>query len=154
MLNKINVSCDDKNLDSSTRLIKEAAIKRGITYTEIAFFEQKGFFHQIYRLTNGENTHMLDVTRPDNTSSIATTITINKELTKIFLQKHGLPSVPSETFDNFEDAAKYFKQIDFPCVVKPVDGGGGRGVNLNIKSLDDLKEAVKDSQSYNSSFFI
>ena len=154
MLNKINVSCDDKNLDSSTRLIKEAAIKRGITYTEIAFFEQKGFFHQIYRLTNGENTHMLDVTRPDNTSSIATTITINKELTKIFLQKHGLPSVPSETFDNFEDAAKYFKQIDFPCVVKPVDGGGGRGVNLNIKSLDDLKEAVKDSQSYNSSFLI
>ena len=40
---------------------------------------------------------------------------LNKELTN-FLQKHGLPSVPSETFDNFEDAAKYFKQIDFPAL--------------------------------------
>ena len=152
--NIIKTSCEENNLDSSTRLIKQAAQRRGIEYKGVAFFEQKGLFHQIYTLRHKNKIHMMDVTRPDITSSIASTITINKELTKIFLKQNGLNCTESEVFNNKKDAIKHFEKINYPCVVKPIDGGGGRGVSIDIKTVDQLKFAIDESQSFSEYFLI
>ena len=150
----IKTSCEENNLDSSTRLIKQAAQRRNIEYKGVAFFEQKGLFHQIYTLKYKNKIHMMDVTRPDITSSIASTITINKELTKIFLKQNGLPCTESEVFNNEKDAIKHFEKTNYPCVVKPIDGGGGKGVSIDIRNIEQLKIAIDESQNFSEYFLV
>ena len=152
--NIIKTSCEENNLDSSTRLIKQAAQRRGIKYTEIAFYEEKGLLHQIYRLNYGTNNHMLDITRPDTTSSIASTITINKQLTKVFLKQNNLPCIESKIFNNKKDAHKYFKKLNQAYVVKPLDGMGGVGVTVNITNLQELDSAITEAQNYCDNFLM
>jgi cyanophycin synthetase len=67
----------------------------------------------------------------------------DKSMTKQVLRNLGVP-VPSHVLVGTEsDLPKASESIGFPCVVKPLAGGGGRGVTANIRNLTELAAAFE-----------
>jgi len=73
-------------------------------------------------------------------------ITRNKEITKLVLAQNNI-SVPKgiET-DNAQDVKNAINNglISYPLVIKPIDAAKGVGINMNIRSNDDIDKAVQN----------
>lgn len=51
--------------------------------------------------------------------------------------------------ENINDSLNKLKKLDFPIIIKPVDGGGGKGVELVEEfNITKIKEVYDKSQSY------
>lgn len=138
---------DEKDLDSSTRLIKQAAERRGIAFNEIVYYKDE-VEHEIYELSHQGKTHLMDITSPDTTSSIGNTIADNKYLTHKILDRIGAPCSAYAMFKLVEEALDYFDKLNYPCVVKPIHGGGGDGVSVDISQHDEFKACFLYSQRF------
>lgn len=135
------------DLDSSTRLIKEAAERRGIQFKELIYYNDE-VMHEIYELKLKEHVHRLDITSPDLTSSIANNIADNKYLTHKLLDNLKAPALPYALFSDLEEALTYFDKQSTPQVTKPVFGGGGDGVCVNIKEREEFAECFTYTKSF------
>lgn len=51
----------------------------------------------------------------------------------------------------FKNLDEVIEEIQFPCVVKPNDSGGGKGVTANINDIHQLDFAIKHAKSYSKS---
>ncbi len=65
----------------------------------------------------------------------------NKAMTKALLSSLGLPTPVHVLLDREEDVPAAVEQVGFPCVVKPLDAGAGKGVTANIQSVQDALTA-------------
>ncbi len=74
------------------------------------------------------------------TSNIAVDIASNKELTNRLLQEVGIPVPRSLTVRTADDAVVAARRIGFPVVIKPLDGNHGRGVCLDLKHEEEVRQ--------------
>src|SRR6476646_2348757 len=83
------------------------------------------------------------------TSSIAVDIASDKDLTTKLLGAAGLPVPKQESVRSADQAVAAARRIGFPVVVKPLDGNHGRGVCLDLRNDDDVREAfpIAEAQS-------
>ena len=67
----------------------------------------------------------------------------NKYFQSVLLSQKGYvnPSTQVVNLDGLEQLIKDFKY--FPCVVKPLDNYGGKGITVNIKNHNDLAKAIE-----------
>lgn len=63
------------------------------------------------------------------------------------LTEHGVPCPKFETAKTIEEARENAKKINFPCVFKPVDNAGARGISL-VRSKDEIERAYKEANSF------
>ncbi len=80
-----------------------------------------------------------------------------KERTKIHLAKGNFPIADSKSFWFWQKklAIEYgSKTLDFPVVVKPRSGSVARHVTTNIKSEEDLQQAIKKATAYSPAYLI
>ena len=75
------------------------------------------------------------------TSGIAVDIASDKSLTNRLLDSAGLPVPKSAVVETEDQAADAANRIGYPCVVKPLDGNHGRGVNLDLRSEEAVRKA-------------
>lgn len=100
---------------------------------------------QIFTLSNGEKSHEFSVTRGDRVPQEAVKICINKNLTKEYLLKAGVPTPEGRAFNvvqSREEIITYADKLGFPLVIKPVDGTGGHGVIANISDKTEFLKAL------------
>ncbi len=81
------------------------------------------------------------------TSNIAVDTASNKELTNRLLHEVGIPVPRGTTVRNVEDAVREARRIRYPVVIKPLDGNHGRGVCINLKDDDEVREFFPSSMS-------
>ena len=67
----------------------------------------------------------------------------NKSHTNKFIRSLGFPSTRCAVTQNLAAGKKIAKNIGFPVVVKPVDGGKGQGVTANITDDAEFEMAFK-----------
>lgn len=94
---------------------------------------------------NGK-THYFSVARGDAVPREAIKICINKDLTKEYLSKAGVPIPEGETFGpgaSDDEIVSYAEQLGYPLVLKPSDGTGGSGVIANIKDKEEFADALE-----------
>ena len=115
-------------LGPSTGSIVEEAVRRGIPYIRL----NRGSYVQ---LGYGNRQRKIRATMTDKTASIAVDYAGDKWETKEILKKHGIPVPRGIVTMNFEEAKKSIKKIQFPLVVKPLDGNHGRGVTVGVSNL-------------------
>ena len=60
------------------------------------------------------------------------------------LVEHGVPCPKFETAKTMEEAEENAKKIGFPCVFKPIDNAGARGVSL-VRSEDEIERSYKEA---------
>ncbi|WP_461178584.1 ATP-grasp domain-containing protein [Virgibacillus ainsalahensis] len=130
----------------STYSIILEAWRRGLEINIRIIKEASGNIEPYYSVSDGKKTHDFSVTRGDLVSTEAKNLTKNKRTTKEYLLKNDVSTPQGKDFDESssnEDIIQYAAEIDYPVVVKPLQGTGGKGVIANIQNEGELIEALE-----------
>ncbi|WP_139827792.1 enolase C-terminal domain-like protein [Nesterenkonia sp. PF2B19] len=84
-------------------------------------------------------------TKSNATSSLAATVTTDKQTTRELLLGAGVPVPVGRRFDieDVEPAVEYAESLGYPVVFKPLRGTGGKGVIPGIADADELRWAFE-----------
>ena len=118
----------------STQAILDEAASRDIPFIRLDR-------HSLVQLGQGVYQQRIRATMTSRTSGIAIDIASDKNLTNRLLDAAGLPVPKSEVVTTEDGAVDAAKAIGYPCVVKPLDGNHGRGVNLDLRTEADVRKA-------------
>ena len=72
----------------------------------------------------------------------------DKTMSKHLFQLLGMPTPPYAVLHDAGGLNAAIEQVGYPCVVKPIARGGGKGVTANIRTRETLGEAVAHAQSF------
>jgi cyanophycin synthetase len=128
----------------STQAILDEAASRDIPYLRLDR-------HSLVQLGHGVYQQRIRATMTSRTSGIAVDIASDKNLTNRLLDAAGLPVPKSEVVDTVEATLAAAKRVGLPCVVKPLDGNHGRGVQLNLRSEDEIRKAFEGARAQSRS---
>ncbi|WP_416147714.1 acylphosphatase [Salipaludibacillus sp. HK11] len=100
---------------------------------------------RLFSLTSDTKTHYFFRTRGDKVTSEAVEIGSDKDLTKVWLEKSGIPIPKGFGFDashSEDDIVEAAKKLNYPVVLKPTNGSLGYGVVTNIESEKHLRKTI------------
>jgi cyanophycin synthetase len=126
---------EDERLGPSTGSIVEEAQARGIPWIRLNR-------HSLVMLGYGVNQKRIQATVTSNTSSIAVEIACDKEDTKNLLEAANIPVPKGKIIYDEEDLKHAIDYINYPVVIKPINGNHGRGATINIRNWEDALEAL------------
>ncbi len=121
---------EDERLGPSTGSIVEEAVSRGIPWIRLNKYS-------LVQLGYGANQKRIQATVTSETSSIGVEIACDKEDTKYLLEQAEVEVPRGDIIRkerSLEEACNY---VGFPLVIKPVDGNHGRGITVDINSLEE-----------------
>ena len=93
----------------------------------------------------GKHQQRIQATITSQTTHIAVEMSCDKEQTNKVLGGLGLPVPKQRMVRTEEGALSAAKSLGFPLVVKPLDGNHGRGISINLNSMDEIKEAFVEA---------
>lgn len=123
-------------LNPYARLIVDEAYRRGV-YVEITD-AQGGFF----RLSQGGRSVHCRESLSELTSSVAMSICDDKAVTRRAVERTGLAVPAQMTATEDTEALQAFLKEHGRVVVKPARGEQGRGVAVDIDTIEDVERAV------------
>ena len=118
----------------STQAILDEAVSRDIPWLRLNQYS-------LVQLGQGVHAKRIRATMTSATSAIAVDVASDKDLTTRLLGAAGLPVPKQESVRTADQAVSAANRIGYPVVVKPLDGNHGRGVCLNLKDEQDVREA-------------
>lgn len=101
----------------------------------------------LVQLGHGRYQQRIWATVTSRTSNIAVETASNKELTNRLLHEVGIPVPLARTVRNVDQAVTEARRIGYPVVIKPLDGNHGRGVCINLKDADEVREFYEVAES-------
>ncbi|CAN0037541.1 unnamed protein product [Ectocarpus sp. 12 AP-2014] len=121
-------------------MLRKEALKQGLT-TKIV----NNTHVEIYQENN-----LIGCTSPNspNTSFASFHITRNKARTKKILLAAGIPTPAGNVYTSLDEAQAYFSACSRSQVVKPLNGGGGKGVTSDINNVETLRYAWSYAARY------
>ncbi|AXA34068.1 cyanophycin synthetase [Francisella adeliensis] len=127
-----------KEFGPSTASLVEAAKKRDIPYLRLND-------HSLVQFGYGKHQQRIQATITSQTTHIAVEMSCDKEQTNKVLGGLGLPVPKQRMIRTEEGALRAAKILGFPLVVKPLDGNHGRGISINLNSMEEIKEAFVEA---------
>jgi cyanophycin synthetase len=100
----------------------------------------------LVQLGQGVYQQRIRATMTSRTSSLAVDLAGDKEQTNRLLAAAGLPVPRAASVRSQEDAVAAAGRIGFPVVVKPLDGNHGRGVQLDLRTEEEVAAAFPAAQ--------
>ncbi|WP_437503129.1 cyanophycin synthetase [Sorangium sp. So ce1099] len=134
---------EETALGPSTRAVVKAAEKRGIPWSRLNDESLLVFGY-------GKHRRFVQATTSCNTSFVAVEIAGDKQLTKELLERAGLPAPKGVVVRTAGDAARALGELRAPVVVKPLDGNQGKGVSLNLRTEEQVREAFEIARQHRS----
>lgn len=131
----------------STGSIVDEAIARDIPFIRINS-------ESLVQLGYGKNQVRFRATMTDRTSSIAVDLASNKDETKRLLKDAAIPVAKGVCISNPDALEDAVNSIGFPLVFKPLDGNHGKGASINVKTLEEAKEAFDHAKKYSRRIII
>lgn len=101
---------------------------------------------RLFSLSSEIRTHYFFRTRGDLVTNEAVEIGSNKDETKIWLSRKGVPVPEGIEFDEYktdEEIIESAKTLGYPLVLKPTNASLGKGVITNIRNANALKKSLK-----------
>jgi cyanophycin synthetase len=126
----------------STQAIIDEAVSRDIPWIRLNQYS-------LVQLGQGVHAKRIRATMTSATSAIAVDVASDKDLTTRLLGAAGLPVPKQESVRSADQAARAAERVGYPVVVKPLDGNHGRGVCLDLRDADAVREAfaIAEEQS-------
>ena len=118
----------------STQALIDEAVQRDVPWIRLDRFS-------LIQLGQGVHQQRIRATMTSRTGAIAVDIASDKSLTNQLLSAAGLPVPRSEVVGDLEEVVRAAASIGYPCVVKPLDGNHGRGVNLDLRDETAVRRA-------------
>ena len=123
----------------STQALVDEAVSRDIPWIRLNQYS-------LVQLGQGVHAKRIRATMTSETSSIAVDIASDKDLTTRLLSAAGLPVPKQDAVRSVERAVEVAERIGYPVVVKPLDGNHGRGVCLDLRDADEVRDAFPVAQ--------
>lgn len=141
-LEEFQLRAQRSSFGPSTAAIIEEAVSRDIPFTRLNE-------HSLVQLGQGVHAQRIRATMTSRTSALAVDIAGDKNLTARILGSAGLPVPKAETVRSADGAVSAARRVGFPVVLKPLDGNHGRGVCLDLRSDEQVREAfgIAEAQS-------
>jgi cyanophycin synthetase len=118
----------------STQALIDEAVSRDIPFIRLDR-------HSLVQFGHGVHQQRIRATMTSKTSAIGVDIASDKSLTNRLLDSAGLPVPRADVVQTEDEAASVARRLGYPVVAKPLDGNHGRGVHLDLRS----EEAVRDA---------
>jgi cyanophycin synthetase len=99
----------------------------------------------LVQLGHGKYQRRIQATVTSETRHTAVEIASDKRLTNQILHDLGLPVPRQRTVRNADDAVAAAESLGYPVVVKPLDGNHGRGVSINLRNEEQVREAFEEA---------
>lgn len=128
-------------LGPSTRSIVEEAVRRGIPYRRLDK-------HSLIQLGYGCNQKTFRATVASTTNSLAVEQVSDKDGTKRILAENFIPVPKGMVITKKSSIAACIQSLNFPLVVKPLDGNHGKGITTNIQTQEGLEQAFDFARKY------
>lgn len=77
-------------------------------------------------------------------------ILTHKNLFRKFMKENNFPMPMGESFNDFEEAKRFFKTIKKPAFIKPIDSSGSKGC-LKIYDIEEFEKAWEEAMNYSIS---
>lgn len=113
---------------------------------DIPFIRLNG--DSLVQLGYGKNQVRFRATMTDRTSSIAVDLAGNKDETKRMLKEAAIPVADGVCISSEEEVDDAVKKIGFPLVFKPLDGNHGKGASINVKTIEEARDAFEHAKKY------
>lgn len=142
--------CDIKNevcLGPSTLSIVEEARNRDIPVIRL----DKG---SLVQLGYGKHQRRIQAAATDATGMISSEIASDKQLTKKLLKDLGIPVAEGVIINSINEMEWAAASAGFPLVIKPLDANQGKGITMNIRSLDDARDAFVEAKKYSDDVIV
>ena len=127
---------DKYGLGPSTKSIVKEAQRLGIPFKRLNEGSFVVFGH-------GKNQRKIRATMTDATSGMGIDIAGDKEDTKKMLAAAYIPVPKGTVIYDQEELNEVIEDVNFPLVIKPVDGNHGRGITTNIKTMEEALAAFQ-----------
>ena len=134
-------------LGPSTGSIVQEAVSRKIPWIRLGT-------NSLVQLGYGVNQQRFQATITGNTSSIAVDIACNKELTKRMLHDAAIPVPIGDLVTNEEQLQNVIRKIEYPVVLKPLDGNHGKGSSINVNDWEVAKIGLEHAQKYSNKVIV
>jgi len=140
-IEKLKEICDSNCLGPSTGSIVKEAERRGIPWMRLGT-------DSMIQLGYGAKQMRFQATTTCKTNVLAVDIACNKKRTKELLELSGIP-VPKGSICTSEESLKeVINNMDYPLVIKPLDGNQGKGATINITNWQQAVGALLHAQTY------
>ncbi|MFN8791617.1 MAG: cyanophycin synthetase [Bdellovibrionales bacterium] len=131
---------DSGELGPTSQALVAAAQKRNIPVRRLSDETS------LLQLGYGKNRRLLQTSMTDQTSVIGTDLVQDKQMTKTFLQRYGIPVPKGKIVSRAEELPEVLVEMPGPFVLKPLDGHHGEGVSLNLHTLSELESSFRRAQ--------
>ena len=98
----------------------------------------------------GSRSRLFRETLSNADGHIATLMQQSKVVTKLLLRRLGMPIPQGVEVMTEEELESAQRSVGFPCVLKPEDRGGGRGVTAGIRDMAQLRAAFRAARQVSS----
>ncbi|SES20354.1 acylphosphatase [Salipaludibacillus aurantiacus] len=129
----------------STYTVALEGWRRGIRLRFYSAFDEENKLKVRYSLKYKDREHHFALSKGDKVTEEAFDICDDKDLTKKYLSKAGVPVPLGKKFSpeaTDEEILEYANSLGYPLVLKPVSANGGKGVFANVQDEDVLKGAI------------
>ncbi|MFD1139965.1 cyanophycin synthetase [Larkinella insperata] len=133
-INELKRLHEETRLGPSTGAIVDACHRKGIPTIRLDS-------DSAVQLGYGARQKRIQATLSNQTSCIAVELAADKDETKRRLRNVNIPVPDGEVIQTEDDLQALLRRMDFPLVVKPLDGNHGRGVTTNIRTVESLFKA-------------
>ncbi len=110
--------------------------------------------HSLVQLGYGKYQQRIRASVTGKTSNIAVETASDKELTIRLLSDVGVPTPRHVLVRSADEAVAAAERLGFPLVVKPLDVSHGRGISLNLKTLDEVRQAFEIAHAFTNSVLV
>jgi len=138
---------EDLRLGPSTASIVQAALSKGIPYRRLTEGSMVLFGW-------GHRQRKIQAAEMDSTSAIAESIAQDKELTKKLLHAAGVPVPIGRPVKDAQDAWRAACEIGLPVVIKPRDGNQGKGVAVNLSTLEAIEQGFNNALKFSDDILV
>jgi cyanophycin synthetase len=138
----------DSQQGPSTESIVAEAKARNIPWLELSS-------RAMIQLGYGAHQHRIQATLSSNTGILGVELACDKEGTKQILRDCGVPVPRGTTIRSLKYLEDAIEEVGgFPIVVKPLNGNHGRGITIDVRSLDAAEDAVELAQEVSEEVII
>lgn len=131
---RLEAICGEHSLGPSTQSIVDEARRRQIPVWEY----DDG---SLIVLGQGVRQQRIQATIASSTSQMAVVLACDKDATKQWLQRFGVPVPAGVVLRDEHELPGAVGTLGFPLVAKPIDGNHGRAVTTNITHMPKLQQA-------------
>ena len=130
--------CQRIHPDFQAHTLITAAKKRGLYYTSVG--------GGVWLYGSGELSRAFFETSP--VEDMEQEFQADKLSGKMLFEKLNIPTADYEIAENYDEVIAAAQRIGFPCAIKPIASGSGKGVTANIQSIEEVSFAFSEASKH------